>query len=121
MVVVVALGERPSGGYGIYIDLTYETDDHLTINVISQTPGRNCAATAVLTHPVDIARLPRVESHGGISRNCHCEGLQMNTTAVPSPLNQLEARWKAEDVARELEGVEAHDLLLGRRNIVGWV
>jgi hypothetical protein len=61
MVVVVGLGERPSSGYKILIDSAYERDDQLEIGVFSESPGHNCVALTVMTQPVDIAVLPKVE------------------------------------------------------------
>jgi len=42
MVVVAALGGRPTGGYGIIVDRAYERDNRLEIIVRSQTPGKTC-------------------------------------------------------------------------------
>lgn len=61
MVVVVALGQRPTGGYGIIVDRAYERDDRLEVTVRSQTPGKNCFLTQAVTEPVDIVRLPKTE------------------------------------------------------------
>lgn len=61
MVVVVALGARPTGGYGIIVDRAYERDDRLEIIVRKQTPGKNCNLTQAVTEPVDIVRLPKIE------------------------------------------------------------
>ena len=61
MVVVVALGERNSGGYSILIESAAATGDGVTVQVRSISPGKQCGATAALTQPVDAARLPRVE------------------------------------------------------------
>lgn len=59
MVVVVGLGTRPNGGYGIIVDRAYERDDRLEIIVRKQTPGNNCFNTQAVTQPVDIVRLPK--------------------------------------------------------------
>jgi hypothetical protein len=59
MLVVAALGTRPSGGYSIYVDSAYYRTDHLEVVVRSISPGAGCGATTALTQPVDIARLPR--------------------------------------------------------------
>lgn len=61
MVVVVALGARPTGGYGIIVDRAYERDDRLEIVVRKQTPGKTCFNTQAVTQPVDIVRLPKTE------------------------------------------------------------
>lgn len=60
MVVVVALGLRMSGGYGILIDGASEIGaDEVAVAVRSISPGPRCGVTGALIQPVDIARLPR--------------------------------------------------------------
>lgn len=59
MVVVVALGERPTGGHGILVDSAQQRSNGLTVVVRTIAPGRGCMLTQALTQPVDIARLPR--------------------------------------------------------------
>jgi hypothetical protein len=59
MLVVVALGSRSSGGYGIMIDGASDGGAYVTIAVRSISPSPKCGVTAALTQPVDIARLPR--------------------------------------------------------------
>ncbi len=61
MVVVVALGARPTGGYGIIVDGAYERNDRLEIIIRKQTPGKTCFNTQSVTQPVDIVRLPKME------------------------------------------------------------
>lgn len=60
MVVVVALGERNTGGYGILVDGAARVRDTLAITVRRISPGPRCGTTAALTQPVDIAILPRL-------------------------------------------------------------
>ena len=60
MVVVVALGLRSSGGYGILIDGASEIGtDEVAVAVRSISPAPRCIVTGALTQPVDIARMPR--------------------------------------------------------------
>ena len=61
LVVVVALGTRPTGGYGIIVDRAYQRDNRLEIIVRKQTPGKTCGTTQAITQPVDIARVPKTE------------------------------------------------------------
>ena len=59
MLVVVALGSRSSGGYGIIVDGANESENGgIAVTVRSIAP-RNCVVTLAFTQPVDIARLPR--------------------------------------------------------------
>jgi hypothetical protein len=59
MVVVVALGSRSTGGYGILLeDASEDGASGTAITVRSISPGPNCVVTLAFTQPVDIARLP---------------------------------------------------------------
>lgn len=63
MVVVAALGERNTGGYGILIDsATTTSGGPLVVWIRSIRPGPGCMTTQALTQPVDAARLPRSEA-----------------------------------------------------------
>ena len=61
MVIVAALGSRPTGGYAIFIDGVNEREGRLEIKVSSQSAGKNCMVTLSLTQPVDIVRIPKSE------------------------------------------------------------
>lgn len=60
MIIVVALGERRSGGYSILIDSAAVSDGGLVIWVHTISPGPRCVTTGALTQPVDAARLPQL-------------------------------------------------------------
>lgn len=60
MVVVAAMGQRPSSGYAIIIEGAYERDDRLEV-VVKSVENLKCVGLTVLTSPVDIVRLPKVE------------------------------------------------------------
>lgn len=60
-VIVAALGERTSGGYGIEIKSAAVEAGELVVEVTSTSPGRDCVVTLALTQPVDMVRL-RVRS-----------------------------------------------------------
>jgi hypothetical protein len=58
MIVVAALGARPTGGYGILIDGANEiANGGISVTIRSFSP-LNCLVTEAFTQPVDIARLP---------------------------------------------------------------
>lgn len=61
ILVVVALGERPTGGYSILIDRADAFDGSVEVTVRSVSPGPSCGVIAAFTQPVDIARLPRYD------------------------------------------------------------
>lgn len=63
MLVVAALGERPTGGYGILVDSAAATAEGLAVRIRTISPAPGCGVTLALTQPVDIARLPR---HDGV-------------------------------------------------------
>ncbi len=61
MFIVAALGNRPTGGYTIYIDSAYARTDFLEVVVRKLSPGEKCFVGQALTQPVDVARLPRID------------------------------------------------------------
>jgi hypothetical protein len=61
IVVVAAMGRRPSSGYAIIIDAAYERNDQLEVVVRSVENRKGCAAYTIITAPVDIVRLPKTE------------------------------------------------------------
>lgn len=61
MLVVVSLGSKANGGYGILIDDASERDNGLEIKVRTISPGKSCMTTQALTAPVDIVRLRKSE------------------------------------------------------------
>jgi hypothetical protein len=62
MVAVVALGQRPTGGFAILIDSAETIAGGVTVLVRAIAPGPTCGVTQALTQPVDIARLPRTDT-----------------------------------------------------------
>lgn len=57
-VLVAALGERSSGGYGIVVDSVYDSGAELHAVVRRTSPGAGCAVTGALSQPVDAVRIP---------------------------------------------------------------
>jgi len=59
MLVVVAMGEQPSGGYRILVKSAHDLGNRTEVEVQSMSP---CGlAPAILTAPIDIVRIPRSE------------------------------------------------------------
>jgi len=54
IVIAVAAGERPSGGYEIAVNQVTRTNGELRVEVRETTPGPNCRSTSSLTQPVDV-------------------------------------------------------------------
>jgi hypothetical protein len=60
MLIVAAMGERPSGGYEIVITGACEVDNQLEVHVRSSDYAQcGGAQLGVLTAPVDIVRIPK--------------------------------------------------------------
>jgi hypothetical protein len=60
VVVAVAAGQRPTGGYEIAVERVTNNGGELTVEVVETTPGPNCMTTASLTQPVDVVVVPGV-------------------------------------------------------------
>ncbi|HEU4828575.1 MAG TPA: protease complex subunit PrcB family protein [Gemmatimonadales bacterium] len=59
MVLVAALGGKPSSGYAIRIDSVAARGEGLEVFLRQSRPAPDCAVLAVITAPVDLVRLPR--------------------------------------------------------------
>jgi len=62
MIVLVAMGERPTGGYTILVDSAAASASGVTVWIGTSSPGLHCVTTQAFTQPVDIARLPRIDA-----------------------------------------------------------
>lgn len=62
MVIVAAMGRRPTGGYAISIEDVRATEDVLYVTVVETSPGAGCMTTQALTAPVAVVT---VERHPG--------------------------------------------------------
>ena len=60
IVVAVAAGQRPSGGYEIQVRRVTRQAGELTVEVLETAPGPNCMTSAALTQPVDVVVLQGV-------------------------------------------------------------
>lgn len=60
-VVVAALGERSSGGYGIEVSGA-EGGHSVDVEVITTSPGKYCVVTLALTQPVDFVKITKPAS-----------------------------------------------------------
>lgn len=58
MVVVAALGSRPSAGFDVVIESAAEDSAGIEVDVRRSSPGVGCPVAAVVTQPVDLAKLP---------------------------------------------------------------
>ena len=62
MVVAVALGQRPTGGYDISIDGAYQAEGQLFVVVRQASPPPGAGVTQALTDPVAAVALPRTDA-----------------------------------------------------------
>ena len=60
VVVAVAAGQRPSGGYEIAVNRVGQADGELTVEVLETSPGPNCITSSSPTQPVDVVVVPVV-------------------------------------------------------------
>lgn len=58
MVVVTALGARPTGGYDIVIEGARQDTSSIEIALWTSSPAPGCPVSAAMTHPVDVATIP---------------------------------------------------------------
>ena len=59
LVLVAAVGSRPSSGYDVVFTGATEAGDVVNVDVESRIPGPTCVLLPVVTAPVDLARIPR--------------------------------------------------------------
>jgi protease stability complex PrcB-like protein len=58
MVLLAALGTRPSGGFSLHIDGVVQFPSRLSVSVTRTVVGPGCVVAAVVTQPVDVVRVP---------------------------------------------------------------
>src|SRR3954468_2011565 len=58
VVLLAAMGTRPSGGFVIRIDSATVGAARLLVQVTQIVPGKGCVVPTVITQPVDMVRVP---------------------------------------------------------------
>jgi hypothetical protein len=61
MVIVVALGERATGGYAVRVDAIEQDADGVVIRSTETSPGPTCIVSQMLTSPVQVVSTPAIE------------------------------------------------------------
>ena len=61
MVVLVAIGTRSSGGYGVRVEEVVRSDGGAVVHYTVTRPGTGCMTTQALTSPVEVVRVERIE------------------------------------------------------------
>lgn len=74
MIVVAALGARPSEGYEIVVENVREDSSGIEVALRVTEPARGCPVAAVMTQPVDLAR---------VSASARRVRFRQRTVAVP--------------------------------------
>lgn len=59
VLLVAAMGSRPTGGYHIRIAEAAALADEVAVRVVETSPSRGCITTQAFTAPVDVVKLPR--------------------------------------------------------------
>ncbi len=59
MVLLVAMGERTSGGYTIKIKSIDDIGENIKVTIKEEKPGTSCMTTSVMTYPYQIVELPK--------------------------------------------------------------
>lgn len=61
MVVVLALGQKRTGGYAIRFDSITHASDGAVVHYTVTSPGPGCMTTQMITSPVEAVSVPRVD------------------------------------------------------------
>lgn len=61
-IILVALGEKTSGGYTIKTTNTTVTNNSTIVNVISTSPGKGCMTTEAITYPYQIVQIDKFDN-----------------------------------------------------------
>jgi PrcB C-terminal len=64
IVVLVAAGQRPSGGHGIAVRRAALENGQLLLEVLETRPGAQCVATMALTQPVEVVAVRAARAEG---------------------------------------------------------
>jgi len=68
MVLVVATGTRPTGGWSIAVERVVRTGGALRVDLVESSPGPTCLVMQMLTHPAAVVAVPRAEGPVTFSR-----------------------------------------------------
>jgi hypothetical protein len=60
MLIAVALGTRPSGGFGVKVRSVASRGERLEVAVAESCPAAGAMVTLSLTQPVEVVRVPRL-------------------------------------------------------------
>ncbi|MEM9416114.1 MAG: protease complex subunit PrcB family protein [Planctomycetota bacterium] len=73
-VVVVALGEKPSGGYWVHIDAIQQVGSELAVQFTANAPGEDEVTAAVMTYPYYAVLVPKTGATLAVADPTHVTG-----------------------------------------------
>lgn len=59
-VIVVALGERATGGHAVRVDAVAAQNGGAVVRYTATSPGQGCMTTQMITSPIEVVSVPRV-------------------------------------------------------------
>jgi hypothetical protein len=59
VLIVAAMGARPTGGYSVEITSLVESSQRIVVTLAEQLPGPKCTTTQAVTHPIAIVTTAR--------------------------------------------------------------
>ena len=57
LILLVAMGEKNSGGYSIKIDSIVENEKTIVVTILETSPGKSCTTTSMMTYPYQMVEL----------------------------------------------------------------
>jgi len=60
--LLVAAGERPTGGHTVTIEAARLIGDTLHVDTVERSPGRGCMVTQAITYPATAAAVEKVDA-----------------------------------------------------------
>jgi hypothetical protein len=69
VLVLAAMGERPSTGYAVTIREVRASNGTLNVTVLERSPGSSCYTGAAITSPVHVVEVPRQGTTGNFTVN----------------------------------------------------
>lgn len=61
VVIVAAMGSRPTGGYGVRVQDAAVQANQVVVRAVETSPGSGCVTTQAFTAPADVVKLPRTD------------------------------------------------------------
>jgi hypothetical protein len=67
VLVMAAMGTRPTGGYEVIIESVRAHNGGLLVSVLERSPGSSCGTYQALTAPIHVVQVPRSGTSGTFS------------------------------------------------------